>query len=192
MLRPALSQQSACIIFESFWLFLLFVAVAAQIILGKKKQVKLTGSVFWNLMVVLPYFIVFGWYSIRQYWGTFPGNLVLQISGITLMFIGVAGYMASIACLQQQWAISVTVKVGHQLIKNGPYRIVRHPMYFFMLLEVLGSGLLISNFMILLYLPVVFGIYFFRARKEEELLLKGLPDYGEYAKKTRMIIPGIF
>lgn len=31
-----------------------------------------------------------------------------------------------------------------------------------------------------------------RIRKEEEFLVRNLPGYGDYMKKTRRLIPGIF
>jgi len=65
-------------------------------------------------------------------------------------------------------------------------------MYSSMIVVVLGTGLLIGNYMMILFLPVVSIIYYIRARKEEELLRREFPEYERYTRETRMLIPGIF
>ncbi len=39
------------------------------------------------------------------------------------------------------WSGAVTVKVGHQLVRTGPYRWVRHPIYTGLILALLGTAL---------------------------------------------------
>ncbi|MCX5700538.1 MAG: isoprenylcysteine carboxylmethyltransferase family protein [Candidatus Omnitrophica bacterium] len=185
-----ISQYKAELIFKDIWGFLLIVAIIAQIrFRGKHKQ---SGGLIARLQVVAPYLVVFGWFSVRVYFGTYKANVIAQLLGLAIMLIGVSGYIAAILYLKQNWAISAAIKEGHSLVKAGPYKMVRHPMYFFMILVVLGSGLLISNYFIILYTPIVTFLYYLRSKKEEEMLKVALPEYEEYIKDTKMLIPFIF
>lgn len=180
----------AVLLFKLIWAGLLLIALSAQA-LFKGRLVK-KGGIVAILLVVAPYLVVFGWFSVRDYIGIFKPIAFVQISGLVLNLSGACGYIISILYLRKNWSVSAAVKEGHILVNKGPYRFVRHPMYFFMSLVVLGSGLLISNFLIILYTPVVVFLYYLRAKKEEEMLKKDLPGYEEYCKKTRMLLPGVF
>ena len=85
-----------------------------------------------------------------------------------------------------------SIKKSHRLVKSGLYRYIRHPMFASMLLIVPGSGLLISNYLVIAFTPIVGAIYYIRAKKEEELLKEEFPEYNQYIKETKMFIPGIF
>jgi len=183
------AQESSELIFKLFWLTLLIIATLAQFIFGGKLKKK--AGIFTNLIVVTPYLVVFGWFSVRAHFGTYKGNLITQILGLLLMILGLTGYFLSILFLRHNWAVSAAIKEGHGLVKKGPYKYIRHPMYFFMILEILGSGLVISNYLIVLYIPVIIGIYYIRAKKEEEMLKEEFPAYKDYIRETRMLIPGI-
>ncbi len=166
------------------------IAVLAQVLF--KGRLIRKGGIIANLLVAAPYLVVFGWFSARDFIGTFKANFISQVFGIVIAVLGVCGYIASILYLRHNWAVSAAIKQGHTLVKSGPYKLVRHPMYFFMSLVVLGSGLLISNFFIILYTPVVLFLYYLRAKKEEEMLKSALPGYKEYCRITKMLLPLIF
>lgn len=183
-------QETTILIFKLIWNILLFIVVLAQ--LRFKGKLLHKGGIVANLLVIAPYLVVFSWFSVRDYMGTFRGNIVIQITGMAIAVLGVSGYIISILYLRSNWAVSAAIKQGHALVKNGPYRFVRHPMYFFMTLVVLGSGLLISNFLIILYTPIVAFLYYLRSKKEEEMLVKALPEYAQYKKESKMLIPGVF
>lgn len=172
------------------WTFLLVVVVVAQFILGGK--LKKRASIIHNLIVVAPYLIVFSWFSARDRIGTYKNSGILEALGILLMVLGIGGYIYSILFLRHNWAISAAIKEKQTIVKEGPYKYIRHPMYSFMLIVVFGSGLLVSNYLILLYTPVIAILYYLRARKEEDLLKEAFPEYNNYIKETKMLIPGIF
>jgi protein-S-isoprenylcysteine O-methyltransferase Ste14 len=78
---------------------------------------------------------------------------------------------------------------GVELVTEGPYALVRHPIYGGMLLAMLGSALGQSVFW---SLPlIVYGPLFIRsARREEKLLSEQFPErYPAYEKRTKMLLP---
>jgi protein-S-isoprenylcysteine O-methyltransferase Ste14 len=166
------------------------IAFSAQMLFHGK--IKKKASLFMNIIVAVPYLIMFGWFALRTYIGAYKPYLWLQLLGLVCIIIGVSGYITSIFFLRSNWAVSACIKEDHTFISTGPYKFVRHPMYFFMITTILGSGLLISNYLIILYTPVVIAIYYVRAKKEEELLKEAFLEYKYYIQKTKMLIPGIF
>jgi protein-S-isoprenylcysteine O-methyltransferase Ste14 len=81
----------------------------------------------------------------------------------------------------------------HRVITDGPYRIVRHPMYASALLMFVGTPLLLGSWWGLLFVPIgIVGIGI-RAVGEERMLRRELPDYDDYARQVRFrMLPGLW
>lgn len=80
---------------------------------------------------------------------------------------------------------------ARKLIKTGPYRVIRHPLYVSELIGVFGlvlTGLTVLKIAMFL-LFVVLQAY--RAFQEEKLLANIFPEYKQYSSKTTRFIPGI-
>ncbi|MCG2786567.1 MAG: isoprenylcysteine carboxylmethyltransferase family protein [Anaerolineae bacterium] len=79
--------------------------------------------------------------------------------------------------------------VAGMLLSSGPYRFIRHPMYAAVLLLIWSSilgHLSIINVVIGL---IVTGTVTIRIMTEEHFLQAHYPDYSEYSRKTKRIIP---
>jgi protein-S-isoprenylcysteine O-methyltransferase Ste14 len=78
---------------------------------------------------------------------------------------------------------------GHRLITNGPYAIVRHPMYFGLILAAFGSLLLYQTWTSVLFGFCVLAVIR-RARREEEVLAKEFSsEWKEYCRRVPMLLP---
>jgi protein-S-isoprenylcysteine O-methyltransferase Ste14 len=81
----------------------------------------------------------------------------------------------------------------HELVVEGPYRYVRHPIYAAFLTAMLATAVTIGT--VASYLSVLLGLLAFLLRMsiEEALLLSQFPDaYRAYRAKTAALIPGVF
>lgn len=185
-----MKQETAVMIVKFSWGLLLLIALLSQILFEDKPKKK--AGFITNLLVIIPFVIVFGLFYLRFYFGTYESTLATRMAGTIITVLGMIGYILSLLSLRRNWSLSASVKEGHKLVKSGPYRLVRHPMYSSMTMIVLGSGLLIGNYMMILSIPVVSIVYYIRAEKEEGLLRGEFPEYERYARETRMLIPGIF
>ena len=89
-------------------------------------------------------------------------------------------------------AWSAEIKQVKELISNGLFRHVRHPLYAGLLIVCLGLVLSTMSMQFTLLSALVITPYLYaRARIEEELLLRTLQGYAEYMKSTKMFIPKI-
>jgi protein-S-isoprenylcysteine O-methyltransferase Ste14 len=95
--------------------------------------------------------------------------------------------------LGRNWSISLDVREGHQLITDGIYRRVRHPMYAAFWLWAIAQALLLPNWVAGLAGLVGFGTLFFgRVAREERMMLEAFGDsYRAYMARTGRVFPSI-
>jgi protein-S-isoprenylcysteine O-methyltransferase Ste14 len=84
-----------------------------------------------------------------------------------------------------------TPRAGGRLVREGPYRWIRHPMYSALLLAALGVVLGAGGWSALAWaaLAIVLGL---KARIEEQGMRIAHPDYTDYARRTRRFVPFVF
>jgi protein-S-isoprenylcysteine O-methyltransferase Ste14 len=94
--------------------------------------------------------------------------------------------------LGSNWSGAVTTKVDHQLIRSGPYRIVRHPIYS-ALLGAYASIAMVSGEVHALVGLVLICLAYWRKIRLEEQVLGGLfgESYSEYRVRVCAVIPGM-
>ena len=111
--------------------------------------------------------------------------------GIFLMLLGVLVRQWAIAVLGRFFSLTVRVAEDHRVVVKGPYRLIRHPSYTGVLITFIGLALAVQSWGALLVLLTVFGVsYGYRMRVEERVLQSELgPDYAEYMKRTKRLIP---
>lgn len=90
-------------------------------------------------------------------------------------------------------ARTIRVEKNQQVISNGPYAIVRHPMYLGTMIMYLFTPIALGSYWALPFFLVIPIALVARILNEEELLLRKLPGYKEYCQKTRYrLIPFIW
>ena len=81
---------------------------------------------------------------------------------------------------------------GSSIIRRGPYRFIRHPMYSAVLLFVWAG---IAGHLSVLTLVIgvaVTAVVIARVIAEERLLMATYPDYLEYSRSTKALVPYVF
>jgi protein-S-isoprenylcysteine O-methyltransferase len=113
----------------------------------------------------------------------------IQAAGAALCVLGVAVAIWARANLGANWSRRPATKQGHELVTSGPYRFVRHPIYFGMLVAMLGT-MLIASIPGLVVLATFGLIAIRRIRVEERLMMRLFPDaYAAYQQRTKALIP---
>jgi protein-S-isoprenylcysteine O-methyltransferase Ste14 len=96
-----------------------------------------------------------------------PDTIALAVTGVVLTAAGVALAMWARLVLGENWSAAVSIRKDHELIRMGPYRTMRHPIYTGMLLGLLGTALVVGEVRGILALVIVGLGFYVKARKEE-------------------------
>src|SRR5580698_421212 len=118
-------------------------------------------------------------------------EIALGLAAIAIATWSVWFCLAAARALGKQWALVARVVEGHELIVQGPYAIVRNPIYLAMLGMLIATGLAVSGWQGL----AISGIVFFagteiRIRSEEKLLRGAFGEnFDAYARRVPALIP---
>ena len=119
-----------------------------------------------------------------------PLSLWLVQLGAALTFIGIAFAIWARVWIAGNWSSDVTLKRDHELIVDGPYAFVRHPIYTGILIALLGTGLAVGEWRALLAV-VLAGAAFWRKLGIEEAVMRRQfgEAYARYAERVPALIP---
>lgn len=117
--------------------------------------------------------------------------LQLMWLGLAISVGGIVIAIWAATTLGRHFDVEVEVHRGHQVVRGGPYAIVRHPIYTGLSIHFIGACLATGNWVLILgTLFVTFPGLYLRARAEEELLRSQLGDaYSRYALEVPMLVP---
>jgi protein-S-isoprenylcysteine O-methyltransferase Ste14 len=138
-----------------------------------------------------------GWFLLAYQGLPPPMNLVLMprrdwalVIGVVICVFGLFVTIWARWTLAGNWSSDVTFKQGHELVKTGPYRFVRHPIYTGLLVMCLGSAIEIGRLRCFLSLVVVGLGFWIKLKQEERLMLRHFPDeYPVYRKQVKALVP---
>jgi protein-S-isoprenylcysteine O-methyltransferase Ste14 len=110
---------------------------------------------------------------------------------LSALLLLIGNYLCLISLLQLGRSISIMAE-ARQLVTNGPYALIRHPLYFSEEVAILGAFLQFRSWEAAAIVILHFGFQIQRMRNEEQVLLATFPEYREYMNKTRRLIPGVW
>ena len=116
----------------------------------------------------------------------------LAWTGAVLCIAGLVICIWARFTLGRNWSGVVTLKGGHELITNGPYALVRHPIYTGLLTMFVASVIVVGHVAGIIAMPLVFVSFWVKLRYEEKLMSKKFPnEYADYQQRVRRLIPFI-
>jgi protein-S-isoprenylcysteine O-methyltransferase Ste14 len=117
----------------------------------------------------------------------------LQLAGLAVLLAGLAFSVWARLHLGTNWSVSVTLKEGHELVRSGPYGLVRHPIYTGCLLALLGAVLIGAQWRGVAGLLLIFASLAYKVRVEESWLTGHFGRaYSQYRRDVAALIPGLF
>lgn len=129
-------------------------------------------------------------FDYRYHWSAVPVWLIIAANSLVLL-----GYIFIFLVFKENSYASTVIQVeeDQQVIKTGPYAIVRHPMYTGLLIMQLFTPLALGSYWALIFSFLFIPTIIFRIRKEEAMLSRDLPGYTEYLNKIPYrLVPSIW
>jgi protein-S-isoprenylcysteine O-methyltransferase Ste14 len=124
-----------------------------------------------------------------------PSGFALTIViGIIAIGLGVCStwmVLAAVRTLGKHWSVAARLIDDHALITNGPYSVVRNPIYTGMLGMMLATGLAVSYWWILPPAILLFWIgTMLRIKSEERLLREAFGnEFEQYSRRVPVLVP---
>lgn len=117
-------------------------------------------------------------------------SLAIAWMGLALVVAGIGFSIWARLFLGRNWSGRVTIKEQHELIQNGPYSIVRHPIYSGFLLAILGTALVQGQLRSLLALPLAALGWTLKLRLEESFMSQQFGNaYLDYKRRVKALVP---
>jgi len=201
---PALRQTVVLLSAVIYWGGVMINAWRVRRHIGRSPDLKpktFKERLLWTSWLV----IISGWAGQPFLIGRFPDSLLFSfmegmplrsagiVNGILLILSGYAGTLWCYRALGDSWRIGVNRKERTALIQDGPYRFVRHPIYLFQAIMLIGvTWLLPTLFSLIILLIHIISIHV-KAMDEEAYLIKTHGDeYTGYFSGTGRFLPKIF
>lgn len=124
-------------------------------------------------------------------WSYLSLPLWIRKAGLFLGALALYGIFRVHCELGKYFSSTLVIRDGHKLVRTGPYRLVRHPMYTSYLMLFVAAFLISENWVIgLSGTAVIASLMTLRIGREEALLLEHFgEEYEQYRQTTGMFLP---
>lgn len=118
-------------------------------------------------------------------------NVYISTAGLVIFAFSLVFREWVIRTMKEYWTIHIEIKKNQILLKEGPFKYMRHPAYFSLFVEIIGFPLIFNAYYTLLlaiifYFPfIVYRIYL----EEVELLKKFHREYARYMVTNMAVFP---
>lgn len=147
-----------------------------------------TGVAQW-----LPYFF---WVPYAVAWARIGPEIdvgdMARALGLALCVGGVGVSLWAVATLGRHYDVVLEIHAGHEIVRSGPFALVRHPVYTGLAVHFIGACIATGNLLLFAgTLLVTLPTFWIRARAEEQLLRGEFgAEYDRYARDVPMLVPG--
>jgi protein-S-isoprenylcysteine O-methyltransferase Ste14 len=111
--------------------------------------------------------------------------------GVPIFAVGIWMLWRSHADLGRNWTPTLGLRDDHQLVTNGIFKRIRHPMYSAHLLWAIATAMMLPNWLAgFAFLAVSIVQYVTRIGDEEQMMIEQFGDeYLDYIEKTGRFLP---
>jgi protein-S-isoprenylcysteine O-methyltransferase Ste14 len=183
------AMRICAILWELLWLVWLIAWLRTK---PTQERVGFGSRLLYGLPVLLAFYLMFG-DNIRLRWlaaPILPRSLFVYAVAVTLTALGIAVAIWARFYIGQNWSSAVSIKVGHQLIRTGPYAWVRHPIYSGLLLAMIGTAVARGQPRGFVAFALLWLAFVIKSRMEEGFMRKTFgQEYEEYSRVTGALVP---
>lgn len=121
-----------------------------------------------------------------------PASYLFIAVGLAVELMGLFLAIWARRCLGRNWSGEISIKVEHTLIRFGPYKLLRHPIYTGLLAMYVGTALVTGRWLAIVGLALAVFAYWRKIRLEEANLNVAFgADYDAYRRETWALVPGV-
>jgi protein-S-isoprenylcysteine O-methyltransferase Ste14 len=122
-----------------------------------------------------------------------PAGMPASAVGYGLLGAGMLFALWARVFLGRNWSANVTLKQDHTLVRSGPYRIVRHPIYTGLLVALLGTAIALGPLRCFVGVVLAAIAWKFKSMTEETFMVQQFGDqYREYQMEVKSLVPYIW
>lgn len=122
-----------------------------------------------------------------------PHSFSLAGLGIAIEIAGFALAVWARRALGSNWSGEVRIASGHQLVRSGPYRLIRHPIYTSVLAMYGGIMLVSGQLHALLAVILILLAYLRKIRMEERILAGAFGDeFTAWQRNSWLLLPLVY
>lgn len=149
-------------------------------------------------LVLVQFVLVFA-FIVAPAWNPWVSPETLAALAPARWALGLAGAVVGLALAGlgvlaiRSYLTPLPYPVAHsRVVRGGVYRLVRHPLYSSQLFAAFGWTAFTLSLTNLALLVVGFAFFDHKASKEEAWLTERHPDYADYARGVRKLIPWVY
>lgn len=185
--------------FTTFYLIFLLIAVLYR--LKMRNRILSThmerGKIYaqWTLKTLFISYILIVIVTVTEYFiYKRKINFIVTTLGFVIYLVGLVGRSIPVKILGKYWSPHIEIRKTQRLIKEGLYKYMRHPYYFFFLFEITGFPLIPNSYYsFLLALLLYFPLVLIRIHYEEKALIEKFgQEYLDYKKEIPALLPFTF
>jgi len=158
------------------------------------KHQKFSKSMLIKYFVAVPLLIIY-MTSLIDFAIIKTSPFIRILVGLPIIFFGFSLFILAHYNLGKNWSTIVEGRLpkSKKLVKTGPYKYMRHPIYSAAFITIIGFGIFTANWILFLVPLVLFLIlYIIRMPKEEKALVNHFgKEYSDYMKQTGRVFPKI-
>jgi protein-S-isoprenylcysteine O-methyltransferase Ste14 len=113
----------------------------------------------------------------------------MNLAGLLIGLFGAAFSIWAIRHLRASFGLRTAVR---ELVTTGPYRRIRHPLYFGEIIHIFGVVILAATPAALYLFIGAVALQAIRAKIEERKFLASVPAYAEFKRNTGFLWPRFF
>jgi protein-S-isoprenylcysteine O-methyltransferase Ste14 len=178
---------------DVLWMAFAVVWLTASLTVKRNARVQPSLSLLTHSVTIVAAFLLLLWSRLSAgplSWRLVPDSVALSATGWALTFAGLASAIWARFFLGRNWSGLVVIKHDHQLVRRGPYAVVRHPIYTGLTLGMLGAALALGELRGLLGAGLAAAHWWTKSQIEERFLLDEFgAEYAQYRREVKALIP---
>jgi len=122
-----------------------------------------------------------------------PMSDAAAYAGLAIAVIGLGFAVWARFHIGRNWDALVALKENHQLVRTGPYAIVRHPIYSGFILATLGTAITQGDVGGLLSTALIAIAWGYKSRVEEVFMIEAFgAEYEQYRREVKALVPFVW